>query len=458
MTSNVHPIFANLAGKKCWFSYDFLTTNEIDSGKFQYLVDREIIAAATTNPTSNRAVWKQNVETDGGKWRDRVKEMLPHMTPEKVARTLFVSGIIAPAAQALELVSRNTKFVNGDISYEISPKFARTKDPDDKATFKSESQHALAEILRLDSSLSQAIKPHNFFVKLHGTNTGFNSAQTAIARGTNINFTLLSRLNHIRDAMNAHKEGNYNPEEHTLIQTGPYSKAVFSIFISRTDREIDPLLSDVLKLLAHIERRLKLGNGVFGGPKDEIDRGFLAHLRKKYELYKLHYQDSICADFLKSIAPLKMQAGPAYIKAIIYPAFKREYVEDSKWQRFMHDKGAIMPQIYLASTGRKDAAGKYTTDPHYIKPLKGEWTTNTAPPEVISLLAETNPEDMPFDDSLTMEKDVSEALIVLSELEDLGIDIELILQDVQDKGLDAFTKDDAAVTEDITRTARTLNV
>ena len=396
-----NPLFARLAEQGHVISRDFTTPGDIESGKLEELVKNGIVYAITTNPTSNEAVYMH----DSGLQR-RAKVLATTIDDvTQVYDELFISAIIVPATVVLEKVNRaehgiayhrsfpivlqqKTRFLHGYASYEFRPRFTQEAEK----VKEGEVRAALDEILRLSSLIQKKTGRKNFFIKVPATPSGIEAGKRALALGCNINYTLVASSAQYEETVKAAILGKHEYFTRSgTFSEGCAAESVSSIFVSRTDRAIDPLVP----------------------------------------------------------AGIKGQAGLAYVKLRIYPVFERYFLGDhaieligEDWQSFAKLTGARIQQIYWGSTGVKDEKGKYTTDPKYMGQLKAPGTTNTAPPEVIDALSMMK--ELPFDASLTIWNGLDEARNVLEKIASMGIGIEAQLHAVYKDGLAAFAKSDAA--------------
>lgn len=389
-------VFASLAEKGHVVSKDFITPAMIQSGQFGEQVRRGIVFSATTNPSSNNAVWKEMAVKENGPWRPRIKELVEaDRTDQEIYDTLFIEELVVPAMEILRPVNEATNFLHGYVSYEFRPRF--TADPDIKQGddgFETQVQVALDELSRLDRLIMEKSDGlHNFFIKVPATWVGIEAGKRAIALGININFTLIATLAQYMGCVSAYKEGTieyvaggemYLRSKYKPISRSPYAKSVASDFVSRTDREIDPALEE------------------------------------------------------KGRNDLKMRSGLAYAIGKVYRQFEQEFRYDEDWNDFAKTNNVPIQQIYWGSTGVKEGA-KYTPNPHYAGPLRLWGTTNTAPPDVVDVMAE----EAPFDGNIEMP-DYARHDTILGSLGHLGIDIRAVQEKVYRDGLVSFAKDDEA--------------
>lgn len=384
---HIGDIFTSLLKQGHAISKDFITPYMMKSGLFRAQVRAGLANNATTNPTSNAQVFEQMIKS--GEWVPIIKDMIEKgRTVQEIYDNLFIDYLVVPAIKifAEEGVCERTNYMQGYVSYEFRPTF--TSDPDIKlgdAGFEDQVNTALDELKRLDTLITERSGVlHNFFLKVPATHVGIEAGKRAIALGINVNFTLIATRDQYIECVKAYKAGvrEYiqNGEKRGKVGQSPYAMSVASDFVSRTDREIDPLLT--------------------------------------------------------SDPTLKMQSGLAYAIGKVYKAFEEEFVHDADWNQFALENNIPIQQIYWGSTGVK-INNVYTTNPHYAGPLRLKGTVNTAPPEVVDVMSES----VPFDANVE-EPDYKKHDTVLMRLPGLGIDIDKIQNNVYRSGLAAFAKDD----------------
>lgn len=114
---------------------------------------------------------------------------------------------------------------------------------------------------------------------------------------------------------------------------------------------------------------------------------------------------------------------------LAHQSFKKLF-SGTRWAK-LAAAGARVQRLLWASTGTKNPA---YSDVLYIEELIGPDTVNTAPPHTLENF---------FDHgtvALTVETGLDEAQAALDQLTGLGIDLDQIMQDLQDAGVDSFAK------------------
>ncbi|RPJ27768.1 MAG: transaldolase [Chloroflexi bacterium] len=126
---------------------------------------------------------------------------------------------------------------------------------------------------------------------------------------------------------------------------------------------------------------------------------------------------------------LKGMIGIANAK-IAYQHFK-EYFQSERWQR-LAEKGARVQRVLYGSTGTKNPA---YPDVMYIDHLIGPNTVNTIPPKTLEKFMDHGVV------KLTLESDLEEAQSQLNSLPELGINLDDVMQELLDEGVDNFAED-----------------
>ena len=241
--------------------------------------------------------------------------------------------------------------------------------------------HDAAGTIKEARLLWAAVNRPNLFIKVPATREGLPAIQQLIGEGINVNITLLFGLPRYREVAEAYLLGL----EILATQGKPLAQvsSVASFFLSRIDVLIDPFLEN-----------LQQG-------KNTIAR----------DAAELHGQVAIAS------------AKVAY--QIYHEIFSGE-----RFQK-LAQMGARTQRLLWASTGTKNP--EYS-DVKYVEPLIGRETINTVPPETLNAYRDHgNP-------SSQLEKDVQKARHVLEGLHQVGIDLDVMTQKLEDEGVAKFSK------------------
>src|SRR6185437_1889880 len=223
--------------------------------------------------------------------------------------------------------------------------------------------------------LRAAVDRLNLMVKVPATPAGIPAIRQLIGRGLNINITLLFAVSVYEQVVEAYIAGLEDLHQ----SGGNLSKigSVASIFVSRIDVATDKLLN-------------KLG-------------------------------DKKLADQLRG------KAGIANAK-IAYARYKSLF-SGPRWQR-LADAGAQTQRLLWASTSTKNPAYK---DTMYVEALIGRDTVDTIPPATMDAFRDHG-EAMPN----AIEQDVASACAVLAELEEAGVSLKEVTDELVKEGVQQF--------------------
>jgi transaldolase len=221
----------------------------------------------------------------------------------------------------------------------------------------------------------------NVFIKVPATTEGLSAIQELISEGINVNVTLLFGLPRYRQVADAYLAG--------LAARAANGKpvdhvaSVASFFVSRIDGLVDPLLEKIIGQ---------------GGDKADLAKTVrgqvaIASAKMAYQLYKEMF-------------------GSARFKTLA-------------------DRGARAQRLLWASTSTKNPD---ESDVKYVEALIGPDTVNTAPLETLDAYRDHG------DPKPRLEQDIAEARLVMERLQKLGINIDLVTQQLEDDGVMKFNK------------------
>ena len=284
-------------GQSPWL--DYLKRSLVGSGDLARLIEHDGLKGVTSNPSIFEKAIGGSDEYAGA-----IKLFLAsgdHSVAE-IYEHLAIADIRA-AADVLRPVYDGTQGRDGFISLECSPYLAN----DTGAT--------VEEGLRLWESVARA----NLMIKVPATPAGIPAIRALVARGLNINVTLLFSVGEYEKVAQAYIAGL----EDLAINGGDISKSasVASFFVSRIDSAVDARLAGK------------------AGAENLRGKTGIANAKIAYVRYG------------------KLFSGP-------------------RWQK-LAAKGARTQRLLWASTGVKDKAFK---DTMYVEALIGRDTVNTIPP------------------------------------------------------------------------------
>jgi len=219
----------------------------------------------------------------------------------------------------------------------------------------------------------------NVMIKVPATEEGLPAIEQLTADGINVNVTLLFGLPRYRKVADAYLGGI----EQRLRAGEPVDRiaSVASFFLSRINVLIDPKLEEMVEA---------------GGSKGEKAAGIkgevaIASAKAAYQIYQ-------------------------------------EIFEDGRFQEAA-EAGARVQRLLWASTSTKNP--EYS-DIKYVEPLIGSKTVNTMPLRTIEAYKDHG------DPAPRIEEGVEEAWQTLETLDELGIDIDEMTQQLEEEGVDKF--------------------
>ncbi|MFD0766256.1 transaldolase [Mucilaginibacter lutimaris] len=297
MANNVKQIHE--FGQSIWL--DFIDREIISSGKLQKLIDEDGIRGVTSNP----AIFEKAISSSSDYDADIAEFGKENSTTEELFFKLAIKDIQAAADLFNPLYNEGVVGADGYVSLEVSPFLAL----DAEGTAKQ------AELLW------KQVDRKNVMIKIPGTKPGLKAIRETIAKGINVNVTLLFGLERYEEVTEAYISGL---EDHLAAGHNiEHISSVASFFLSRIDVVVDPLLQE------------KGENGLVG----EVA---IASAKKAYEIYKR--------------------------------VFSTE-----RWKA-LEAKGGKPQRLLWASTGSKNPAFK---DTKYVEALIGPDTVDTVPLETI---------------------------------------------------------------------------
>ena len=286
-------------GQSIWL--DFIDRQIISSGNLKKLIDEDGIRGVTSNP----AIFEKAISSSSDYDADIAEYGKTAGTTEELFFKLAIKDIQAAADLFDPLYNEGVVGADGYVSLEVSPFLAL----DAEGTAKQ------AELLW------KQVDRKNVMIKIPGTKPGLQAIRQSIAKGININVTLLFGLPRYEEVTEAYISGL---EDHLAAGHNiEHISSVASFFLSRIDVLVDPLLDE---------------KGL-GDLKGEVA---IASAKKAYEIYK------------------------------------RVFSTD-RWKA-LEAKGAKPQRLLWASTSSKNPAFK---DTKYVEALIGPDTVDTVPLETI---------------------------------------------------------------------------
>jgi len=277
----------------------------------------------------------------------------------------------------------------------LKPVYDRTKRIDGYVSLEvspllaHDTENSVAQARRLWAALNRP----NVMIKIPATPAGIPAIKTLIADGININVTLIFS----QETYDQVAEAFISGLEQRQASGGAvdHVASVASVFVSRVDTSID----------AQLEFRARRST-------DEKEKATLTGLLGK--------------------------AAIANIK-ILYKRFKETFGSE----RFEKLKaaGAQVQRPLWASTGTKNPA---YPDTYYVDELIAPNTVNTVPPATYTAARDHGKT------AVTIDKDLEGARATIAKLDELGIDLKQVTQQLQDEGVAQFMASFDTMTGSIT--------
>jgi len=339
-------------GQSIW--HDDISRGLLTSGEFQRLVQMGI-----TGVTSNPTIFQKAIAGSSDYDQDLQRLADSPLDTQGLYEALAIPDIQA-AADVLRPVYERTRGADGFASLEVSPALAH----DTEAT--------VEEAQRLFAALNRP----NVMVKVPATPAGIPAIRRLIAKGVNINVTLIFSLEVYQRVREAYIAGL----EDLARAGGDVSTiaSVASFFVSRVDTMVDAMLEELIRQ---------------GRPE---------------------------------LKELQGKAAIANAK-LAYRAFQETFGGERFAQ--LKAKGARVQRPLWASTSTKNPS---YSDVMYVENLIGPDTVNTLPPATIRAFQEHGRA------ALTLQQGVDEAQAVMDALAQAGIDMKVVTARLLDQGVKAF--------------------
>lgn len=257
-----HPLLQLQAlGQSPW--HDNIRRGLLVSGELKRMVKDGDITGLTSNPT----IFEQAI-ANSADYDDALRVLaLKGKNAEEIFDMLAIEDIRA-AADVFAPVYKRTKGLDGYVSIEVSPKFAR----DTKKT--------IAEARRL----WKAVNRPNLMIKIPATQEGLPAIEQCISEGISVNVTLIFSLERYYDVTLAHING--------LAQRAAKGKrvdniaSVASFFVSRLDTLIDGMFN----------KRIEANPTLKDSLEPLMGKAAIANAKLAYKIFQERYEGSAFAD------------------------------------------------------------------------------------------------------------------------------------------------------------------
>ena len=247
----------------------------------------------------------------------------------------------------------------------------------------------------------QTLQRSNLMIKIPGTPEGLPAVEAAIRDGISVNVTLLFSVQSYVDTAWAYIRGL--EARAAAGQDVRNTASVASFFLSRIDSKVDVLLDNLAAQTsdAALKTQLLAAKGKVA----------IANAKVAYQEYK-------------------------------------KIIQSDRWQT-LAAKGARVQRLLWASTSTKNPD---YSDVMYVDELIGPDTVNTLPPNTIEACADH------CDVASRIETDVEAAQQLIATLPELGIDLDQVMSELLEEGIDKFVKPFDSLMESLVTKVKRLSV
>ncbi|MCR4418175.1 MAG: transaldolase [Ignavibacteria bacterium] len=339
-------------GQSIWL--DNISRGLIKSGELKSLIEKGI-RGVTSNPTIfEKAILGSN------DYDEAIQKLISRgLKSEEILEELMIEDI----KDACDLFSEVYKESNGNdgfVSIEVNPLLAYN------------TEGTIEAVKRIWEKINRP----NLMVKIPATREGLKAIEESIARGINVNVTLIFSIQRYIEVAEAYINGIKRRLENGEDVSNVNSVA--SVFVSRLDTLVD---NEIVKM---------------------INQG-------KPELTK----------FLGKAAVANTK--------LLYQEFKKIFLSE-KFDE-LKSKGAKIQRPLWASTSTKNPMYSQLL---YVDELFAPYTVNTLPPKTLEIMLEESIIEE------RIEKDLEGAKKIIEDLKSLGIDFEQIFEKLEKDGVKAF--------------------
>ena len=211
-------LLLNQCGQSVWL--DNISRGLITGGELQRLIQLDGVTGVTSNPTIFAKALTGSSEYDDS--FDAIIRRHPDISNAALAERLMIEDI-QMAADVLRPVFDRTQGADGFVSLEVSPACA------------GDTEATIAEARRLWFDVARL----NVMIKVPATSAGIPAVKALIAQGINVNITLMFSLDHYEAVAKAYLHGVSGHQGRHHVSS------VASIFVSRLDAVVDPLLDAI---------------------------------------------------------------------------------------------------------------------------------------------------------------------------------------------------------------------
>lgn len=209
------------AGVSIWL--DDLDRDRLRSGGLVNLVDTQSVTGVTTNPS----IFHKAISGDSNDYADQLTDLAVRSVSRGEAVRSLTTADVRSACDVLRDVWERTNGVDGRVSIEVDPRFAR-----DTAATVAEAR-----------ALHWAVDRPNALIKIPATAEGLPAISQVLGEGISVNVTLLFSPQRYREVLHAWLDGLDQAVANGIDPATIHSVA--SVFVSRVDVEVDKRLNAI---------------------------------------------------------------------------------------------------------------------------------------------------------------------------------------------------------------------
>lgn len=339
-------------GQSIWL--DNISRGLIKSGGLKLLIEKGI-----TGVTSNPSIFEKAILSSQDYDESIQKYISEGYTSEKILEELMIEDI-TEACDLFEKVYKDSNGEDGFVSIEVNPLLAYNPEKTIQAALQ----------------LWEKINRPNVMIKIPATKEGLVAIEELIAKGINVNVTLIFSIERYIEVTEAYLKGIERRIQNN--QSVSSINSVASVFVSRLDTLVD---NEIVKLINQGKPELT----------KYLGKTAVANTRLLYQEFK---------------------------KIFFSPRFEE-----------LKSKGAKIQRPLWASTSTKNPVYNPLL---YVDELFAPYTVNTLPPKTLEIMLEESVVEN------RIENNLDEMKKIISELKNYGVDFNQIFEKLEKDGVKAF--------------------
>jgi len=209
------------AGVSIWL--DDLDRDRINSGGLAKLIEEDSVTGVTTNP----AIFNNAISGDSDAYNAQLDDLADRGVDQGEAVRSITTKDVRAACDVMRPVYDRTNTVDGRVSIEVDPRFARNT----------------AATIAEARQLWWAVDRPNALIKIPGTEEGLPAITQALSEGISVNVTLIFSPDRYVEVMDAWLSGLEKAIENGIdVST---IQSVASFFVSRVDVAVDKRIDQI---------------------------------------------------------------------------------------------------------------------------------------------------------------------------------------------------------------------